>query len=420
MTLISVQGVTKRFPVIAPPDPASWSARHSLFRAGRATGETFAALDDVSLEVRAGEVIAILGRNGAGKSTLLKILSRIIRPDRGRIVLRGRVGSLLEVGTGFHPDLTGRENVFLNAAILGLTEQEIRARFDAIVDFAEVEHALDTPVSHYSTGMYMRLAFAVAVHVNPEILFVDEVLSVGDAAFQRKCLQRLERLGREGQAVLFVSHNLAAVSRLCNRAVLLERGRLIRDGSVSEVIAAYVGQEGGRAGDRTWAADEDAPGDEIVRLHRVCIRGPRQDIRTTLTVDEPFDIELDYQVRSNGVVLFPSVTLVNEWDVPVLWTTDLSTADHGRPRRAGHYRARVRVPAHLLPDGMLRVSVTMASFGPPREHIRENDAVRLVLVDAADGTTARGLYPGQIASTVRPRLDWTVTDASSLSGSPTP
>ena len=409
MTLIRVEGITKRFPVIAPPDLTSWSARHSLFRAGRTTGDHFSALDHVSFDVHSGEVIGIVGRNGAGKSTLLKILSRIIRPDRGRVILRGRVGSLLEVGTGFHPDLTGRENVFLNAAVLGLTEREIRSRFDAIVDFAGVEHALDTPVAHYSSGMYMRLAFAVAVHVNPDILFVDEVLAVGDAAFQQKCLLRLEGLGRDGQAVLFVSHNLAAVSRLCGRAVLLDQGRLVLDGPVAEVITAYVGREGGRIGEGVWPADDRAPGDGVVRLRRVCVRDTQHKIRSSVSVAEAFDIEFEYQVLQDGVVLFPSVTLVNEWDVPVLWTTDRTAATHGRPCQAGSYRARVSVPADLLPDGTLRVGVTIASFDPHREHVRVIDAIRLVLVDVADGTTARGLYPGPVSSTIRPRLDWLIS-----------
>jgi lipopolysaccharide transport system ATP-binding protein len=202
--------------------------------------EEFWALSDVSFDLPKGEVLGIVGRNGAGKSTLLKVLSRITEPTRGRIVMRGRVASLLEVGTGFHPELTGRENIYLNGGILGLTRAEIRARFDAIVDFAEVSRFLDTPVKHYSSGMYVRLAFAVAAHLEPEILIVDEVLAVGDAEFQRKCIGKMGEVAGGGRTVLFVSHNLSAVRALCTRAILMEKGRCVAGGTVDDVLARYT------------------------------------------------------------------------------------------------------------------------------------------------------------------------------------
>ena len=199
------------------------------------------ALQNVSFEIRRGEVVGIIGRNGAGKSTLLKILSRITEPTTGRVRIDGRVASLLEVGTGFHPELTGRENIFLNGAILGMTKREIKAKFDEIVAFAEVERFLDTPVKHYSSGMYVRLAFAVAAHLEPEILIVDEVLAVGDAAFQKKCLGKMREVsGQHGRTVLFVSHNMAAVEALCSRALVLDSGKLERDGSASEVVKDHL------------------------------------------------------------------------------------------------------------------------------------------------------------------------------------
>jgi lipopolysaccharide transport system ATP-binding protein len=201
--------------------------------------DDFWALRDVNLEVHEGEVIGIIGRNGAGKSTLLKILSRITKPTRGRVVLRGRVGSLLEVGTGFHPELTGRENIYLNGAILGMSRHEIRRKFDEIVQFSEIEDFLETPVKRYSSGMYVRLAFAVAAHLEPEILIIDEVLAVGDLAFQRKCMGRMREVGRSGSTVLFVSHNMAAVESLCTRAILLEGGRISDEGPVPEVVRSY-------------------------------------------------------------------------------------------------------------------------------------------------------------------------------------
>ena len=208
--------------------------------------EDFWALKDVSLEIAPGEVVGIIGRNGAGKSTLLKILSRITEPTEGRVTLQGRVASLLEVGTGFHPELTGRENIFLNGAILGMSRAEITRKFDEIVRFAEVERFLDTPVKHYSSGMYVRLAFAVAAHLEPEILVVDEVLAVGDAEFQKKCLGKMHDVSQGGRTVLFVSHNLAAVEALCDRAVLLRAGRLDADGPVAGIIARYHAQTSSR------------------------------------------------------------------------------------------------------------------------------------------------------------------------------
>src|ERR1700730_7734841 len=206
--------------------------------------EEFWALKDVSFDVKQGEVLGIIGRNGAGKSTLLKILSRITEPDRGRAILRGRVASLLEVGTGFHPELTGRENIFLNGAILGMSRAEIKRKFDEIVAFAEVERFLDTPVKRYSSGMYVRLAFAVAAHLDPEILLIDEVLAVGDAEFQKKCLAKMEDVAAtEGRTVIFVSHDMDAVCHLCSRCILLRQGEIVTTGNASDVVARYLGGE---------------------------------------------------------------------------------------------------------------------------------------------------------------------------------
>jgi lipopolysaccharide transport system ATP-binding protein len=220
-----------------------------------AVSEEFWALKDVSFDVQEGEVLGIIGRNGAGKSTLLKILSRITEPTAGRVTLRGRVASLLEVGTGFHPELTGRENIFLNGAILGMTRAEIRKKFDEIVAFAEVERFLDTPVKHYSSGMYVRLAFAVAAHLEPEILVVDEVLAVGDAQFQKKCLGKMQDVSsKEGRTVLFVSHNMVAVRSLCSRAILLRTGQKIADAPVNDVLNVYQNQNCREALHRKWDA----------------------------------------------------------------------------------------------------------------------------------------------------------------------
>lgn len=265
--VIRVEGVSKRYRLgeVQPRFPTLRDAlTASARRAGamvfsplrsfreRTPDETFWALRDVSFEVEQGEVVGIIGGNGAGKSTLLKILSRITEPTEGRVVIQGRVGSLLEVGTGFHPELTGRENTFLNGAILGMTRSEIARKFDEIVAFAEVERFIDTPVKHYSSGMYLRLAFAVAAHLEPEILIVDEVLAVGDASFQKKCLGKMGDVARQGRTVLFVSHNMDAVQRLCTRTLMLERGRVVAEGLTESVVSRYLSRNQGPAGPETW------------------------------------------------------------------------------------------------------------------------------------------------------------------------
>jgi lipopolysaccharide transport system ATP-binding protein len=278
-------------------------ARRPLTRRGEG-GTEFWALDDVSLSIDAGEVVGIVGRNGAGKSTLLKLLSRITAPTRGRFEIHGVVGSLLEVGTGFHPELTGRENVFLNGAILGMPRSEIRRKFDDIVEFAEIGAFIDTPVKRYSSGMYVRLAFSVAAHFEPEVLLVDEVLSVGDQEFQRRCLGRVREISQGGRTVLFVSHNLAAVSALCSRGVLLERGRVAAEGDVAAVLRRYA--ESMRSETTTSLRERpDRDGNGDLRFTAVTVAGPTGPPR----VGEPVDVQLDYDAERacSGVEVAVSV-----------------------------------------------------------------------------------------------------------------
>src|SRR5438067_1582168 len=234
----------------------------SLWKGARSEKKKIWALRGVSFEVKQGEVLGIIGRNGAGKSTLLKILSRITEPTTGRVELHGRVGSLLEVGTGFHPELTGRENIYLNGSILGMRHHEIDRRFDEIVAFAEIEKFVDTPVKRYSSGMYLRLAFAVAAHLEPEILLVDEVLAVGDVQFQKRCLGKMEQVASEGRTVLFVSHNMPAIQRLCSRALLLSAGGIEAQGEVQATVQAYLTMGLERLGERVWSDPKTAPGDD--------------------------------------------------------------------------------------------------------------------------------------------------------------
>ena len=273
--------------------------RHPGKRLPRPNQEEFWALKDVSFEVKQGEVVGIIGRNGAGKSTLLKILSRITEPTEGRIKLRGRVASLLEVGTGFHPELTGRENIFLNGAILGMSRAEINRKFDEIVEFAEVSRFLDTPVKRYSSGMYVRLAFAVAAHLEPEILVVDEVLAVGDAAFQKKCLGKMGDVAKqEGKTILFVSHNMAAVNRLCGQGIWIEKGQIYQIGMTGDIVNSYLSSNAEVEGEFLWNNLELAPGNEKIKLIAIRVLNNRNQVCSKISSSESFSIQLEYEVLS--------------------------------------------------------------------------------------------------------------------------
>ena len=300
-------------------------------------------------------MVGIIGRNGAGKSTLLKILSRITEPTSGRVRLRGRVSSLLEVGTGFHPELTGRENIYLNGAILGMTRAEIKRKFDEIVAFAEVERFLDTPVKRYSSGMYVRLAFAVAAHLEPEILVVDEVLAVGDAEFQKKCLDKMGDVGHAGRTVLFVSHNMQAITRLCSRCILLENGRVRMDGPSQRVASAYLSCETGTTAVREWPDLSKAPGDDVVRLCAVRVRNEAGELIDNIDIRCPLGIELEYEVLEAGYIFHPHFGLRNEDGVLLFIAQDVDPDWRRRKRPPGRYVSTGWIPGNLLAEGAFSV-----------------------------------------------------------------
>ena len=313
------------------------------------TSEDFWALKDVSFEVKQGDRIGIIGRNGAGKSTLLKILSRITEPTTGSIRIKGRVASLLEVGTGFHPELTGRENIFLNGAILGMGRAEIKKKFDEIVDFAEIEKFLDTPVKRYSSGMYVRLAFAVAAHLEPEILIVDEVLAVGDAQFQKKCLGKMEDVGKEGRTVLFVSHNMQAIRQLCDRVILLRAGKIIADTNPSAAIEQYL-QEGSQlnAGKSQQEIIRDLSPDPVFRFDNVTLRQGDQEIEQFVENGRSLEIEICYEVlqRSTGLRVF--FDLYDDQETLLFRSFNDEDCDGIPLVEAGHYVSRTEIPSDLL------------------------------------------------------------------------
>ena len=375
--------------------------------ARKASREEFWALRDVEFDIRRGETIGIIGRNGAGKSTLLKILSRITEPTTGSVRLRGRVASLLEVGTGFHPDLTGRENVFLNGAILGMTRAEIRRKFDEIVEFSGVEKFLDTPVKRFSSGMYVRLAFAVAAHLEPEILLVDEVLAVGDARFQKKCLDKMDDVGKSGRTVFFVSHNIQAVTRLCQRCVLFEDGRVKMDGAAGTVANAYMSAGLETPAVRRWPDPDSAPGDGVVRLRAVRVRSEAGPAPDAFDIREPVGIELEYDLLQPGRVLLPHFGLINEEGLDLFVSCDLDPKWRGRKRPAGRYRGTGWIPGNLLAEGSFTVRVMMLSLDPDELHFMERDAVMFRVVDDLSAKdTARGDYGKPMPGLVRPVLRW--------------
>ncbi|MHC4310195.1 MAG: ABC transporter ATP-binding protein, partial [Planctomycetota bacterium] len=319
------------------------------------TSDIVWALKDVSFQVRQGELVGIIGTNGAGKSTLLKILSRITDPTSGRAEIRGRVSSLLEVGTGFHQELTGRENVYLNGTVLGMTKKEVDHKFDEIVDFSGVEKFINTPVKRYSSGMKVRLAFSVAAHLEPEVLLVDEVLAVGDARFQKKCLNKMQEVGQEGRTVLFVSHNMPAITRLCQRAILMDEGQIKEDGSTYQVVRTYLSSGVGTTAACEWPDPDVAPGGNVARLRAVRVRNEDGQIAEAMDIRKSISIEMEYEVLTPGYELLPHFHLFNEDSIHVLATIDMDSEWRRRPRPKGHYLTKVWIPGNFLAEGTLFV-----------------------------------------------------------------
>jgi len=415
--IIHIENVGKRYQIAL--ERASYSTlRDSL--AGsftrsvnrlRGRGETIAdrtfwALRGVNLDIAPGERLGIVGVNGAGKSTLLKILSRITEPTEGRARLYGRVGSLLEVGTGFHGELTGRENIYLNGAILGMKHAEIARNFDDIVAFAELGRFLDLPVKRFSSGMYMRLAFAVAAHLQPEILIVDEVLAVGDAAFQKKCLGKMSEVSRNGRTVIFVSHNMSAVQNLCSRVIWLAGGKIVEDGEPGRVIGNYLKTTLTTMSQQTWPDPNAAPGNDTVRLRRAAIVPAAAEFEDHFTVRTPLRVEFEYWNLVDGAALDLSVVIRTEEGYPIFSTSSGSDPRWtGRPFPAGLYRSSFEVPGHLLNDGVHRIEV---NFRRNERHLlyRLDDILVFEVIDTAEDRV--GSF-GKVVGAVRPPLSWTTT-----------
>lgn len=376
------------------------------------TNEEFWALDDLNFEIKRGDRIGIIGRNGAGKSTLLKILSRITEPTKGRVTIEGRVASLLEVGTGFHPELTGRENIFLNGAILGMSRHEIRTKFDEIVAFAEVEKFLDTPVKRYSSGMYVRLAFAVAAHLEPEILIIDEVLAVGDAQFQKKCLGKMEDVSKDdGRTVLFVSHNMSAVQSLCNRGLVLERGCLSYQGGISEATVSYLKQFRSGARKVSWAF-EIAPGNSLAKLLYAEAKGTE-----ATSINDDF-IEIGNEIQLE-FVFFNSKVGTTSLDVTFhlidalgnlvfvgssgMHDTDLKLLNYGEVQFI------CRIPGHFLHEGNYNIGRLLLVQDRGIVNYEIKNVLQFEVVGKHDETFG---WVGTKEGVVKPKLEWTYRNAS--------
>lgn len=410
-----IGGPKKKYPTLRDQIATQLTApfrRARKLLSGQATGaaeldETIWALKDVSFDVKHGEVLGIIGRNGAGKSTLLKVISRITEPTGGFIDLYGRVGSLLEVGTGFHMELTGRENIYLNGSILGMKRTEIERKFDEIVDFSEVEKFIDTPVKHYSSGMLVRLAFSVAAHLDPEILIVDEVLAVGDAAFQKKCLNKMEDVGHEGRTVFFVSHNMPTIMRLCQRVILLEEGKVVQDGLPHQVVSTYLNAGVATTAAYEWDDPENAPGGDVARLRAIRIRGADGEISEVIKITQPLTIEMEYDVLKPGYVLLPHYDMQNDQSDHVMKVLDRDPEWIRRPRPVGRYHSVVEIPGNFLAEGTMYITASLVTLSPTSKlQFQERDTVAFQVVDTFDGNSVRGDWTGPIGGAVRPLFKW--------------
>lgn len=418
-TVISVENVSKAYRLgqigggTLKEDVARWLAKlqrkpDPFLKIGeehhaRKMGDTFWALENVNFEVKEGEVLGVIGRNGAGKSTLLKILSQVTMPTSGLIKIKGRIASLLEVGTGFHPELTGRENIFLNGAILGMTKAEIRKKFDEIVDFSGVEDFIDTPVKRYSSGMYVRLAFAVAAHLEPEILIVDEVLAVGDADFQKKCLGKMQDVSKSGRTILFVSHNMAAVGRLCNRGLLMDGGRTRLIGPTEEVLQQYLKVGTQSDGMRTWTEAAGSHFDSRLKINSLRILGPDGTVTGHVDIRRPFTVEVEYDILGDLPELRIALRVLTQDGTIAFMTADSGDQSYEKKSCApGRYVSQCFFPGNLLNEGFY--NLMLSADIPFRKVLFVEEGALGFTVEQTGGVSSR--YPEKWPGVVCPRLKW--------------
>ena len=415
--IISVEGLGKCYRIgLAESRPknlremvhraAAAPFRYLRTRMTRATeAELVWALKDVSFELQQGEILGVIGRNGAGKSTLLKILSRITDPTEGRAVIRGRVNSLLEVGTGFHPELSGRENIYMNAAMHGMKRAEINRKMGAIIDFAEIEKFIDTPVKRYSSGMYMRLAFGVAAHLEPEILIVDEVLAVGDAAFQKKCIGKMNSVAKEGRTVLFVSHNMQAINGMCAKSLWLDGGQVQMMGETREVVERYLEMKITHESSVEWALDQ-APGDAVSRILSVRVLDPGGAPAYDHDISKPIRLQMDIAVLKPQVEINVSFHVLNQQGLVLFAVGSAYDAEMGtRLYDPGRYRCECTIPGDFLNEGVHQLNALVVQ--DQLNIVARADEI--VAFQVHDYGARRGKFTGHWIGAVRPLLPWTVS-----------
>lgn len=398
---IKIEGIGKRYTVGKQVDKSMRGALGNILKSASSKGEDFWALKDISFEVKKGEVIGIIGKNGAGKSTLLKILSQITKPTEGRIEMHGRVASLLEVGTGFHPELTGRENIYLNGTILGMTRKEVKSKFDEIVEFSGVGKFMDTPVKHYSSGMYVRLAFAVAAHLEPEILVIDEVLAVGDSEFQKKCLGKMRDVANHGRTVLFVSHNMSAVTSLCEKCVYISGGKVKSFGESNQIVSEYLSQANDSNSAMKWEG-EDRPGDDKVVLHSARLIGEDNEPVNFAEIQKKVGVEMVFEVLKEGRMLIPNIHVFTSMQEHAFAS---SANNPENIQKKGIHKTVAWIPADLLNDGNYTITLAISSMKPYVEvHCYVPHAL---FVNAVEDISFRGNdYTQKIPGVVRPKLTW--------------
>jgi lipopolysaccharide transport system ATP-binding protein len=361
------------------------------------------ALNDLSFTINQGDAVAIVGNNGAGKSTLLKILSRITKPTSGKAHLNGRLGSLLEVGTGFHPELTGKENILLNGSILGMRRQEILKKFDEIVSFAEIERFLDTPVKHYSSGMYIRLAFSVAAHLEPEILIVDEVLAVGDVRFQKKCLGKMEQVGKSGRTVLFVSHNMSAIQSLCQKGILLSDGKMAAQGAIHDVVQTYMKSFQRTGSKRVWEQGK-GPGNAGIEMLEICVQNQAGEEVDFINLSQEAVICFTYRAKPQAQAIFSLTLFAQDGTCVFSSMSNREELFHGKVLQEGIYQAKCHIYPNLLNNGQYFVSLAGFSSNWSDPFLMD----RIINFEAADDGVLKGDYFGPFGGPVRPDLNWTV------------
>lgn len=384
-----------------------------LNRFGLDDASVFWALNDLSFNVKEGEVLGIIGKNGAGKSTLLKILSHITEPTSGKVEIHGRVASLLEVGTGFHPELSGRDNIYMNGTILGMTRREIDSKLDEIIDFSGVEKFIDTPVKFYSSGMKVRLGFSVAAHLDPEILIIDEVLAVGDFEFQKKCLGKMEDVSKnQGRTVLFVSHQMDAVTRLCTRVVLLKDGKLLYVGNPSTAVKKYLGTEENESGARVVLELDSEKKETAIR--KVEIKSNSKLLENYADVRDEIQVEITFEVFLDRLIVSPGINVHNEEGDHLFTSHHVDYMLNPAALSSGLYQSSVTIPAHFFAEGIIYFSVALMNYDPFIVYQHEEKIISLSIIDSVDGSSARGIYAGYFPGLIRPKLHWDKVEQTNL------